>query len=622
VAGLGEAGRLGMAVAPALSMTLRSTPVALALLFLLALGAPAEARLPGWVRSTARSLEPDDPRWAKSLDDLPQTERHPVLGWVAGRIYIVRPREPRPGRKAELAFSPVAGNPALLTVSRRVLGTTESLDGVARLKTVTWNEKRGTKRDLLLLEVTYAAPTRGLSGALLGEAPPQSHLLRARYVVRASGAVLLGETTTPGEASAFQEKGLAQGIAYRRAGSLVGALSKRSPEEEARIEALRKQPVKTHCYVSEFSATAEENTGPRKETMGGVAFRFNPPEEVVPALRQEAPRHIFVLAHGWLNDTTASLEFASKLVRGILARAEEAGAKPGDLGFVFMSWNSNRTVFMESALCAETIGHRELAPLLRSLRVQVPKASLTLVGHSLGARMMLASLQGPKQAIGKLDRLRSKVFRAWGLPGWDALGSTFRRLLHIAMRGRQGPAAEVDTVVLLEAAIDVQTLHEGVGALNYGDTPDATRSVRILANCHSRNDEILRLGYTTSAGVVNTYSTIMSLLGEGHEGVQALGRVGAERAKRRRFSGLKLLGARIGLARLQRALALETATPLNAPGNRVVNVDVTAVMPKVGSPVKLGGTETFSKTDTHTLVAKPGIFDVIWQVTKLSEAGS
>ena len=84
-----------------------------------------------------------------------------------------------------------------------------------------------------------------------------------------------------------------------------------------------------------------------------------------------------------------------------------------DVAFVFISWNSQRLVFMESALCAETIGHREVAPMLKGLKAKLPGTSLTLVGHSLGGRMMLATLQGPDRSSRPetSSRIASSVWR-------------------------------------------------------------------------------------------------------------------------------------------------------------------------------------------------------------------
>ena len=146
------------------------------------------------------------------------------------------------------------------------------------------------------------------------------------------------------------------------------------PERQAELARLQAEAPVVDCWVSEFAADTGDITSIRTERLRGVSFTYNYPEEIRWEIKKQKPKHIFVMGHGWQNNILGSLEFSSRLVRGILARAEHDGLTADQLAFVLISWESVRINFMESAATAETIGcdrrGQEVSASLRHVRSQ------------------------------------------------------------------------------------------------------------------------------------------------------------------------------------------------------------------------------------------------------------
>ncbi len=297
-------------------------------------------------------------------------------------------------------------------------------------------------------------------------------------------------------------------------GSLLQAVA---PTQEE-INRATSMPVVVRCFTSEFGADSAEATSRRQRPYRGVEFVYTRAQDVPTSLvaTAPAPQHLFVVIHGWLNDDLGSRDFTSRVVRGLLGEAEAAGLPREALAFAAVHWDSARALFHESAATAEVIGRERVAPLLVALRRRFPATTITLVGHSLGARLILSTLH-------RVD------------PG------------------------EADAAVLLQAAADHDALHRTNGLLGFGFFPRAPAAVRLLANVHSVRDDVLDLAYRP---------TMQSA---------AMGRDGAERAPGARFPFVRLTRAAEAAEVLEAALADPQAQ--SAGGAVVLNVDASGVVP-------------------------------------------
>lgn len=166
------------------------------------------------------------------------------------------------------------------------------------------------------------------------------------------------------------------------------ALTAPSEEEQREIERKRELPTEVSCFVLEYDGDSKERPRPRKEPFDRVEFAYTSSQELKASLAALQPTHVFVVSHGWMNNSVSSPQFASKWVHGIRARAQ-AGER---LAFVSIHWDSEQVVFHTSAELALEIGRRRVSHLLEAVRQAVPETKLTVIGHSLGARLMLSAL--------------------------------------------------------------------------------------------------------------------------------------------------------------------------------------------------------------------------------------
>lgn len=279
------------------------------------------------------------------------------------------------------------------------------------------------------------------------------------------------------------------------------------------------EPPAAECQVIELDALSEELRDARERTFAKVRFRYGGSDVAVDALAAQAPQFIFVMAHGWMNDVQSGREFSSDLINGIVTRAKQDGVDPARLGFVAVHWDSKRPVFHESAVNAELIGKRRVAPLLTTLATRLPAARVVLVGHSLGGRLMLSALA----ADGPATQLRA----------------------HAA--------------VLLEAAADQDSLLPERSSSLVGGFPMAPGRARLIVNVHSRQDDVLELAYKNAMRSA------------------ALGREGAERLTGERFATYKLTRS-LDFAAFEVAAHEPAAAWPGAPDRTFVNVDATAVV--------------------------------------------
>src|SRR5690606_27734954 len=68
-------------------------------------------------------------------------------------------------------------------------------------------------------------------------------------------------------------------------------------------------------------------------------------------------------------------------------------ARAGErVAYVSIHWDSERVLFHESAVAAVALGRSRIAQVLESIRQGVPHTKLTVIGHSLGARLMISAL--------------------------------------------------------------------------------------------------------------------------------------------------------------------------------------------------------------------------------------
>lgn len=288
------------------------------------------------------------------------------------------------------------------------------------------------------------------------------------------------------------------------------------PRETA-PEAPPEAKVVAECRVLELDWLSREVVEERDRVQEEVRFRYGKPDDTAAAIAAARPAVLFVFSHGWQNDIPSSRDFSARLIKGVLARAQRDGVPPESLAFLAVHWDSKRTVFHESALNAEVIGRKRIAPFLGKLAATAPATKVVMVGHSLGGRLTLAALNASTGMI------------------------------HGA--------------VLLEAAADLDCLlpeknHEAVGCF-----PLAPHRTKVLVNLHSQQDDVLRLAYANA---------MRSL---------AVGREGAVRGIDERFTTLKLTKAAFAPGALDVALSdALSAVPGAATGVRMVNVDATAVV--------------------------------------------
>lgn len=278
-------------------------------------------------------------------------------------------------------------------------------------------------------------------------------------------------------------------------------------------------PIMAECHAIELDALSAEIEEPRERTQGEVRFRYAGSAAVVDALRAAAPEVVFLITHGWQNGVQSGREFTGQLVRGIQERAKREGVAPAKLGFLAVHWDSERLIFHESAVNAEVIGARRVAPLLARLGEVLPQTKVVLVGHSLGGRLVLSALG----AEGAADALRA----------------------HGA--------------VLLEAAADHDALLPERASSLIGGFPLAPGRARLIANVHSRQDSVLELAYQNAMQS------------------PAIGREGAVRAAGERYATMHLTGP-VDPAAWEKALSDPLAKFPAAADRLFVNVDATSVV--------------------------------------------
>lgn len=232
-------------------------------------------------------------------------------------------------------------------------------------------------------------------------------------------------------------------LAFASGCQIPKALTAPSEEEQVEIERKRELPTEFRCYSLEFDHEAKERPRPRQEAYDRVEFNFTGSRELPQSLGAEAPTHVFVVVHGWMNNTISSQQFASRWVNGIRARAQP-GEKPA---FVSLHWDSERLVFHESAMTATKLGKRRIAPLLQALRKAAPGARIAVIGHSLGARAMISALHHSSERF-------------------------------------------ADSALLVEGAADVDWLHD--------DMRSAGERVSRVANVYSVHDGVLENAYANA----------------------------------------------------------------------------------------------------------------------------
>lgn len=299
---------------------------------------------------------------------------------------------------------------------------------------------------------------------------------------------------------------------------LIGA----PPEgpREATVAPVTSEPVKVvaSCQVLEFNPLSEEVVEARERVESEVRFVYQGSAKAVDALAAARPEVVFLLAHGWMNDVVSSREFTSALVKGLSKRAAQDGVAPEKVAFVAIHWDSKRAIFHESALVAELIGKKRVAPLLATLQQKVPQAKVCLVGHSLGGRLVLATLNGA--------------------------GAGTTTLAHGA--------------VLLEAAADEECLLAEKSHDSFGCFPLAPTRVGLLVNVYSANDDVLHLTYTNAMRS------------------PAIGRMGAARAFQERFATAKMKGTGLEGPMFVGVCGDALSLYPGSKDRRVVNVDASA----------------------------------------------
>lgn len=305
--------------------------------------------------------------------------------------------------------------------------------------------------------------------------------------------------------------------------AMVGVPAERPKDEPAPAApgGATAAPPFARCHVIELDALSAEVTDERERDTDGVRFVYGPSARTVDAIAAAKPAHVFVVAHGWMNDYQGSRDFSSKLIKGVVERAAQDGVDAAGLLFVAVHWDSQRLVFQESALNAEVIGARRVAPFLARVAEVSPTTRVVLVGHSLGGRLMLSTLnaEGPSTPV-----------RAHG-------------------------------AVLLEAAADKDALVAERAQDSFGGFGAAPGRTNLLLNVHSRQDSVLELAYANA---------MQSM---------ALGREGADRRQGgERFATLELGAGPVDPARLEAALNGPLAKWPSKASRQVLNVDATAVV--------------------------------------------
>lgn len=232
-------------------------------------------------------------------------------------------------------------------------------------------------------------------------------------------------------------------LAFASGCQVPKALTAPSEEEQAEIERKREIPTEYRCYALEFDHQAKERPRPRKEAYDRVEFNYTSSAEVRQTLAAVGPTHVFVVVHGWMNNSISSQQFASRWVNGIRERAQP-GEKPA---FVSLHWDSERVVFHESAMTATTLGKRRIAPLLAAIRQAADGARITVIGHSLGARAMISALHHSSERF-------------------------------------------ADSALLVEGAADADWLHD--------DMRNAGERVSRIANVYSVHDGVLENAYANA----------------------------------------------------------------------------------------------------------------------------
>lgn len=320
---------------------------------------------------------------------------------------------------------------------------------------------------------------------------------------------------------ALRRLGLALALVVSLAGcAMVGPPQERPDRDPEPAGAAETGPALADCHVIELDALSAEIEEPRERTQGEVRFRYAGSARIVEALQADAPGWIFVISHGWMNGVQSGRDFTSKLVRGIQERARKDGVDPAKLAFVAVHWDSERLIFHESAVNAEVIGARRVAPLLARLGEVLPRAKVVVVGHSLGGRLMLSALgaEGPADAL-----------RAHG-------------------------------AVLLEAAADHDALLPERERSLIGGFPHAPGRARLTVNVHSRQDAVLDLAYKNAMQS------------------PAIGREGAVRTPDgARYATMHLVGP-VDPAAFDKALNDPLARFPALPDRLLVNVDATSVV--------------------------------------------
>lgn len=237
------------------------------------------------------------------------------------------------------------------------------------------------------------------------------------------------------------------------------ALLEKKPEAEQPPP--RPQPVEASCYALEFDASGKEITRVRKRDFDGVRFDYQLSSTLEAELARKRPQRIFLVLHGWNNDTRSARDFTSQFVKPLAAQAKQAGV---NAVFVGVHWDSEEVNFYGSAETAEKIGRRRIAALLTHLGPLTE--NVVLVAHSLGCRLALSALEG---------------------------------------RAGSGQA-RVAAAVLLEAAVGSTAFVPGSENAFLG----APSRARLIVNVFSKHDDVLG----------TTYATAMSEPAMGFEGAR------------------------------------------------------------------------------------------------------
>jgi pimeloyl-ACP methyl ester carboxylesterase len=224
--------------------------------------------------------------------------------------------------------------------------------------------------------------------------------------------------------------------------AIPGSLTEPNEEKREEIAHKRSLDVEADCIAVEYDHRAKEATRVRDENFDRVRFRYTLSQDVARMLAPSKPTHVFVLAHGWMNNALSAQEFTSTWIHGL--RESTPSGEGVRAAFVGVHWDSERLLFHESAATALELGQRRVAQLLGSLRGALPDTRLIVVGHSLGGRLMIAAAHYSQQRF-------------------------------------------TDLALLLEAAADHDWLH--------GKMSRTDRGAALVVNVHSLNDKVLGVAY-------------------------------------------------------------------------------------------------------------------------------